>query len=96
MGWQLQPADLAKFFLVIPILGLLIALPVSIGGWGVREWAGVALFAPMGHGGQDAVTLLALTATLNLGASLVGAAVLMARAWPRRSPTSRASMSSLS
>ena len=82
MGWSLHPTDLGKFFLVIPILGLLVSLPVSIGGWGVREWAGVALFAPMGHAGQDAVTLLALTASLNLIASLVGGIVLLAHAVP--------------
>lgn len=77
MGWGLQPAELAKFFVVIPILGLLIALPISIGGWGVREWAGVALFAPMGHGGEEAVTLLALTALLTLASSLLGAAAML-------------------
>ena len=51
MGWGLASADLAKFFLAIPILGLLMTLPISFGGWGVREWAGVALFEPLGHGG---------------------------------------------
>lgn len=77
MGWSLQAADLGKFFLVIPILGLLISLPISVGGWGVREWAGMALFAPLGHGGEEAVTLLALTAILMLIASLLGAAALV-------------------
>lgn len=74
MGWGLASADLAKFFLAIPILGLLMLLPISFGGWGVREWAGVALFEPLGHGGEEAVTLLALTASLSLLASLPGAA----------------------
>jgi glycosyltransferase 2 family protein len=77
MGWSLHAGDLGKFFLVIPILGLLIALPISVGGWGVREWAGMALFAPLGHGGEEAVTLLALTAILTLIASLFGAAALV-------------------
>jgi uncharacterized protein (TIRG00374 family) len=83
MGWSLTAAELGKFFLVIPILGLLIALPISIGGWGVREWAGVALFAPMGHGGTEAVTLLALTAALTFVASLVGAVALFEPLWLR-------------
>jgi hypothetical protein len=77
MGWSLHAVDLGKFFLVIPVLGLLIALPVSVGGWGVREWAGMALFAPLGHGGEEAVTLLALTAALTLVASLLGAVALV-------------------
>jgi uncharacterized protein (TIRG00374 family) len=90
MGWSLHAAELGKFFLVIPILGLLISLPISIGGWGVREWAGVALFAPMGHGGTEAVTLLALTATLTFVASLAGALALLEPLWLRamRSSTS--------
>jgi len=84
MGWPLHAGDLGKFFLVIPILGLIISLPISIGGWGVREWAGMALFAPLGHGGEEAVTLLALTATLTLVASLTGAVALVLGAAPRR------------
>lgn len=79
MGWSLHATDLLKFFLVIPILGLLISLPISVGGWGVREWAGVALFAPLGHAGEEAVALLALTATLTLAASLGGAVALVWR-----------------
>lgn len=82
MGWALHPADLGKFFLVIPTLGLLISLPISVGGWGVREWAGMALFGPLGHGGEEAVTLLALTAMLTLSASAVGAVALVGE--PRR------------
>jgi len=84
MGWPLHVADLGKFFVVIPILGLIIALPISIGGWGVREWAGMALFGPLGHGGEEAVTLLALTAMLTLVASLIGAVALLSSPAPRR------------
>jgi uncharacterized protein (TIRG00374 family) len=84
MGWPLHAADLGKFFVVIPILGLIIALPISIGGWGVREWAGMALFGPLGHGGEEAVSLLALTAMLTLVASLAGAVALLLGAAPRR------------
>jgi hypothetical protein len=88
MGWSLHAADLGKFFLVIPILGLLISLPISIGGWGVREWAGMALFAPLGHGGEAAVTLLALTAMLTLIASVAGVLPQLAEPWRARAPVS--------
>jgi uncharacterized membrane protein YbhN (UPF0104 family) len=77
LGWPLHAADLGKFFLVLPILGLIISLPISLGGWGVREWAGMALLAPLGHGGSEAVALLALTATLTLLASVVGAGAML-------------------
>jgi uncharacterized protein (TIRG00374 family) len=88
MGWSLHATDFAKFFLVIPILGLVAALPISFGGWGVREWAGMALFAPLGHGGEEAVTLLALTATLSLVASLAGALELVLGSGPARAAAS--------
>jgi len=91
MGWTMQGADLGKFFLVIPILGLVIALPISIGGWGVREWAGVALFAPLGRSGEEAVTLLALTATLTFVVSLLGgmAVLLGSMPWAGRGAKAR-------
>ncbi|UCE03446.1 MAG: flippase-like domain-containing protein [Candidatus Latescibacterota bacterium] len=85
MGWTMHPSDLAKFFLVIPILGLVIALPISIGGWGVREWAGVMLFAPLGRDGEESVTLLALTASLTFVVSLGGGIFFLVAGWPRRS-----------
>jgi glycosyltransferase 2 family protein len=88
MGWSLHATDLGKFFLVIPVLGLLISLPISIGGWGVREWAGMALFAPLGHGGEEAVTLLALTALLTVAASAVGALTWIVEPWRARAPVS--------
>ena len=83
MGWTLVASDLAKFFLVIPILGLVIALPISIGGWGVREWAGVMLFAPLGRDGEESVTLLALTASLTFVVSLGGGVFFLIAGWPR-------------
>jgi uncharacterized protein (TIRG00374 family) len=84
MGLPLVLTDLGKFFLVVPVLGLLIAVPISIGGWGLREWAGIVLFAPLGRAPEEAVTLLALTATLTLIASLFGAPALLAGAGRRR------------
>jgi len=86
MGWNVQAGDLSKFFLVIPVLGLLIVLPISIGGWGVREWAGVALFTPLGRSGAEAVTLLALTALLTFAVSLLGGLVVLGGSvpWPGR------------
>ena len=87
MGLPLLSSDLGRFFLVIPVLGLIIALPISIGGWGVREWAGVALFAPLGRSGSEAVTLLALTATLTL---LGGLALLLRQPRAGTAPGTRA------
>jgi len=81
MGWTLHAADLGRFFLVIPVLGLVVALPISINGWGVREWAGVALFAPLGRGAAESVALLALTASLAFVASLAGGVWFVVESW---------------
>jgi uncharacterized protein (TIRG00374 family) len=81
MGWTLHAADLARFFLIIPLLGLVVALPISINGWGAREWAGVALFAPLGRGPEESVTLLALTAALAVVASLAGSLWFVVESW---------------
>jgi len=35
---------LRDFFVIIPVLAVLVALPISFGGIGVREWAAVELF----------------------------------------------------
>lgn len=82
MGWNVQAGDLSKFFLVIPVLGLLIVLPISIGGWGVREWAGIVLWTPLGRSGEEAVTLLALTALLSFAVSLVGGLLFLGGSLP--------------
>jgi glycosyltransferase 2 family protein len=81
MGWTLHAADLTRFFLVIPLLGLVVALPISINGWGAREWAGVALFAPLGRGAEESVALLALTAALAVVASLAGSLWFVVESW---------------
>ena len=70
---------------MIPVLGLIIALPISIGGLGVREWAGVALSGPLGREGSEAITLLALTASLTLLVSMFGGIALL---WRQAKPIS--------
>ena len=38
----------------------------------MREWSGVVLFAPLGRDGEEAVMLLALTASMTFVVSLTG------------------------
>jgi hypothetical protein len=49
----------------------------------VREWAGAVLFVPLGRSGEEAVTLLALTATLTFLVNLVGGLVVWLWNLPR-------------
>jgi uncharacterized protein (TIRG00374 family) len=46
-----------SFLIVIPVVELLVMLPVSFGGIGVREGAFIVLFAPFGLGLNDALSL---------------------------------------
>lgn len=49
-----------SFLLVIPVVELLVLLPISFGGLGVREGAFIVLFAPFGLGMNDALSLALL------------------------------------
>jgi len=61
-----------KFVSILPILNLLIALPISVGGLGVREGLSVILFSLMGLSKEHAVTFALTFFTVTLAWSLVG------------------------
>lgn len=65
--------------IVLPPVLLAIALPISIAGWGVREGAIVAGFAPLGIDAETAVLVSILVGLLNMAISLPGAAFLTVR-----------------
>lgn len=60
------------FVSILPILSLIIALPISIGGLGVREGLAVVLFSLMGLSKEHAVTFALTHFAINLAWSLVG------------------------
>jgi glycosyltransferase 2 family protein len=64
---------------VIPSVLVLSAIPVSIGGLGVREASYVALLAPVGVGATDATLVSLLAATAFALATLPGAVVALRR-----------------
>jgi uncharacterized protein (TIRG00374 family) len=49
-----------SFLLVVPVVEVLVLLPLSFGGLGVREGAFIVLFAPFGLGMNDALSLALL------------------------------------
>lgn len=65
------------FVSILPILSLLIALPISVGGLGVREGLSVILFSLMGLSKEHAVTFALTFFAVNLAWSLVGSVFYM-------------------
>lgn len=66
-----------QFVSILPILNLLIALPISVGGLGVREGLSVILFSLMGLSPEHAVTFALTFFAVTLAWSLVGSVFYM-------------------
>jgi uncharacterized membrane protein YbhN (UPF0104 family) len=65
------------FFLFVPLLAIVVSLPISIGGLGVREGLGALLFGLVGVGAAEASAMQLLTYMLAAVVSLPGAAALV-------------------
>ena len=75
---------LAYFFLFVPLLAVIVSLPISLNGIGVREGAGVVLFGLVGVTHSLAFTLQFTTYLVALAVSLIGGVVFLARIPHRR------------
>ncbi len=62
----------AKYFLIIPLMGILASLPISLGGFGVREGTLSYLLGLLGYPTEVGVALGFLTYGVNLLAGLAG------------------------
>jgi uncharacterized protein (TIRG00374 family) len=62
------------YFYYIPLIAIVSALPISIGGFGPRELTAQALFVRIGVGSMEAVIMQLLAFCINLAISLIGAA----------------------
>ncbi len=65
--------SLGYFLLFVPILSSLLALPISISGFGVREGGYLLLFGQAGVAAGEAVAMSLLFYALNLATGVVGA-----------------------
>lgn len=65
--------EVVYFFLIIPIIALVITLPVSIGGIGLREYFGALLFPFAGISSATGVIVETLAYIVNIICSLPGA-----------------------
>lgn len=75
-AYGVEPA-LGVWVAIIPFSLLASAVPVSIGGWGVREGAIILLAAPLGVPPAEALLVSLTIGVLNVVASLPGALVLL-------------------
>ncbi|HTO91270.1 MAG TPA: lysylphosphatidylglycerol synthase transmembrane domain-containing protein [Candidatus Sulfotelmatobacter sp.] len=74
---------LPYFFLFVPLLAVIISLPISFNGIGLREGAGVVLFGLVGVGRAAAFSLQFTTYLVAVAVSLLGALIFLVRI-PRR------------
>ncbi len=65
------------FFVFIPVSHVILLLPISIRGFGVREVIYVSFFTQVGATGAEAVSLSLLVQILGITSSLIGGAVYL-------------------
>ena len=81
LGLRVEPA---YFFLFVPLLAVIVSLPISLNGIGVREGAGILLFGMVGLDRANAFALQFGTYLVAVGVSLIGGLVFLARIPGRR------------
>lgn len=76
--------DLAYFFLFVPLLAVIVSLPISLNGIGVREGVGILLFGMVGLDKGSAFSLQFTTYLVAVAVSLIGGIVFLVRIPHRR------------
>ena len=77
-------APLGELIALLMVVQVALVIPLSIGGWGLREGAAAWAFAAAGLGAATGVTIATLYAVLMLAAVAPGAGLLLADAVRRR------------
>jgi len=72
------------FFLFVPLLAVIVSLPISLNGIGLREGAGIVLFGLVGVNRTLAFSLQFTTYLVAVAISLIGGVVFLARIPHRR------------
>jgi len=76
LGLQISVVD---SIVLSPIVVLAATLPISVGGWGVRESAAITLFGLVGVSGHDALALAVLLGLASIAISIPGALLWLPR-----------------
>jgi len=79
---------LVYFFLFVPLLAVVVSLPISFNGIGVREGAGILVFGLVGVSRAEAFSLQFTTYLVAVAVSLLGGIAFLARL-PRRRAQAR-------
>jgi hypothetical protein len=77
-------APLGELVALLMVVQTVVVIPLSIGGWGLREGAAAWAFSAAGLGAATGVTVTTLYAVLMLAAVAPGAGLLVADAVRRR------------
>ena len=80
--------SLLYFFLFVPLLAVIVSLPISLNGIGVREGAGVVMFGLVGVDRAHAFSLQFMTYLVAVAVSLLGGLIFLVRI-PRRRAEAR-------
>ncbi len=85
-GWSrlTRTAPLGELVALLMVVQTVVVIPLSIGGWGLREGSAAWAFAAAGLGAATGVTIATLYAVLALAAFAPGAGLLLADAVRRR------------
>lgn len=73
------PIPLIYLALVVPIIITLSQVPISLNGWGIREWATVLFLGRVGIPGHEALSLSLICALIPLLSGGVGAVLFLGR-----------------
>ena len=84
LGLSFTPANFLQFFVFVPLLGLLMILPISINGLGVREGAGILLFTQIGFSNGQALLMELITYAIMVVVSLLGGFFFLRRSFERK------------
>jgi len=92
LGWNLGlDARLTHYFSLVPVALFMAALPISISGWGVREWTYAFLFSRLNPDNWTAAMALAVLFRVSTAVvwSLLGAVFLILGERPSRAELER-------
>lgn len=75
----LDAQRILQLFVLVPVLGVAIVLPLSFNGLGIREFVATRLMPQIGIGPESALALQLITYLVQLAVSLIGGVVFMVR-----------------
>ncbi len=79
LGIAMTVSTVVHFYVFVPLLGLVMILPISINGLGVREGAGILLFKRIGILEEQAVLMEFITYAVMVAVSLLGGLMFLRR-----------------